>query len=279
MGLMSGKNVLVFGVANKHSIAWGIARALAEEGATIALSYAGPKLERRVRSLAEGIGASFVEPCDVSLDEEIDLLFDRYAESLGRLDGLVHAIAFAPTRDLNGEFIDITREGYLQTLDVSAYSLIALTRRAVPLMTSGGCILALSSYAAERVFPNYNVMAVAKSALECEVRYLGVELGRRDIRVNAISAGLVRTLAAQAMDNFQPLYRLARSVTPSRRNMTPEDVGGAALYLMSDLGAAVNGQTLRMDGGLSALGITVPEGYDFDAVDDSPADAPADLEA
>jgi enoyl-[acyl-carrier protein] reductase I len=258
----------VFGVANKHSIAWGIARALHAEGANVALSYAGPKLEHRVRTLARQVDATFVEPCDVTRDDELDAVFDAYGKRVGRLDGLVHAIAFAPNTDLNGDFLDITRDGFLCTLDVSAYSLIALARRAAPLMSSGGSILAMSSYAAERVFPHYNVMAVAKAALECEVRYLGVELGSRDIRVNAVSAGLIRTLAAQAMDDFQPLYRLARLVTPMRRNMTAEDVGGAALYLLSDLGAAVTGQTLRMDGGLSALGITVPEGYDMGAAED-----------
>jgi len=214
------------------------------------------------------VEARFVHPCDVSSDEEIDQVFSLYESTVGRLDGLLHAVAFAPTEDLNGQFIDISRQGYLRTLDVSAYSLIAVTRRAVPLMTSGGSIVTMSSYAAERVFPHYNVMAVAKSALECEVRYLGVELARENIRVNAISAGLVRTLAAQAMDNFQPFYRLARAITPQRRNMTPEDVGGAAVYLMSDLSLAVTGQTLRMDGGLSALGITVPEGYRLDDADE-----------
>jgi enoyl-[acyl-carrier protein] reductase I len=268
MGLMSGKNVLVLGVANKHSIAWGIARALHAHGADVSLSYAGPKLEHRVRSLARQVDARFVHPCDVTSDAEIDQLFSLYAGTFGRLDGLVHAIAYAPTEDLNGQFVDISRQGYLRTLDVSAYSLIALTRRAVPLMTSGGSILAMSSYAAERVFPHYNVMAVAKSALECEVRYLGVELAAKAIRVNAISAGLVRTLAAQAMDHFQPFYRLARAVTPLRRNMTPEDVGGAAVYLLSDQSVAVTGQTVRLDGGLSALGITVPEGYRLDDADE-----------
>jgi len=259
MGLMSGRNILVFGVANKHSIAWGIAKALHAHGAHIALSFAGPKLAHRVRSLAEQVGATFVEPCDVTSDDDIDRLFAAYERSVGRLDGLVHAVAFAPTSDLNGEFRDISREGFLLTMDVSAYSLIALTRRAVPLMPDGGAILTMTSYAAEKVIPHYNVMAVAKAALECEVRYLGVELGPRNIRVNAVSAGLVRTLAAQAMDNFQPLFRLAREVTPLRRNMTPEDAGSAALYLMSDLGAAVTGETLHMDGGYSALGISVPE--------------------
>lgn len=273
MGLMSGKKVLVFGVANKHSIAWGIARALSAEGAELAFSYATPKLEHRVRQLAGQLGAGFVEPCDVTRDEEIDAVFARYERAHGRLDGLVHAVAFAPTGDLNGDFLDVSRSGFLTTMDVSAYSLIALARRAAPLMTEGGSILTMSSYAAEKVVPHYNVMAVAKAALECEVRYLAVELGPRGIRVNAVSAGLVRTLAAQAMDHFQPLYRLAREITPLRRNMTPEDVGGAALYLMSDMGAAVNGATLHMDGGWSSLGITVPEGFDFRSAADGDRDA------
>jgi enoyl-[acyl-carrier protein] reductase I len=258
MGLLDGKRVLVFGVANKNSIAWGISQKLRDEGAELAFSYAMPKLEHRVRPLAESVGATFVEMCDVTNDDEIAAVFAKYREQFGTLDGLVHCVAFAPTEDLNGNFSDVSRAGFLQTLDISAYSLIALTRAAIPLMPDGGTVLTMSSYAAEKVIPRYNVMAVAKAALECEVRYLAVELGPRNIRVNAISAGLIRTLAAQAMDEFQDLYRFSREITPLGRNMTIEDVGGAALYLMSDLGSAVTGETLHMDGGYSALGISLP---------------------
>lgn len=259
MGLMDGKRVLVFGVANKHSIAWGIAQALHAEGAELAFSYAIPKLEHRVRPLAEQVGSSFVELCDVTKDEDIAQVFERYRAAHGRLDGVVHCIAYAPTEDLNGNFSDMSRSGFLQTLDISVYSLVALTRGAIPLMGDGGSILTMTSYAAEKVIPRYNAMAVAKSALECSVRYLGVELGPKNIRVNAISAGLIRTLAAQAMDEFHDLYRYSREVTPLGRNMTIEDVGGAALYLMSGLSSAVTGETLHMDGGFSALGIALPE--------------------
>ncbi len=258
MGLMDGKRVLVFGVANKHSIAWGISQALHAEGAELAFSYAVPKLEHRVRPLAESVGASFVEMCDVTRDEDIATVFAKYREQYGSLDGLVHCIAFGPTEDLNGNFSDMSRAGFLLTLDISAYSLIALTRAAIPLMPNGGSILTMSSYAAEKVIPRYNVMAVAKAALECEVRYLGVELGPRNIRVNAISAGLIRTLAAQAMDEFNDLYRYSREITPLGRNMTIEDVGGTAAFLMSERAAAITGEVLHMDGGYSALGISVP---------------------
>jgi enoyl-[acyl-carrier protein] reductase I len=268
MGLMTGRTVLVFGIANKNSIAYGIARALRAEGAEIAITYAMPKLEHRVRPLAAELGATFVEECDVTNDEHLDRVFAELAVRPGGLHGVVHAVAFASREDLNGDFIDVSREGFLLSLDVSAYSLIAIARRAVPLMTSGGCILTMSSYAAEKVFPHYNVMAVAKAALECEVRYLGVELGPSGVRVNAISAGLVRTLAAQAMENFQPLYRLARVVTPTRRNTTTDDVGHAALYLLSDMGSGVTGETLHVDGGYSALGMMVPPGFSLDSLTD-----------
>ena len=258
MGLLDGKRVLVFGVANKHSIAWGISQALHAEGAELAFSYSMPKLEHRVRPLAESVGATFVEMCDVTRDEDITKVFAQYQERYRTLDGLVHCIAYAPTEDLNGHFSDMSRAGFLMSLDISAYSLIALTRAAIPLMPDGGSILTMSSYAAEKVIPRYNVMAVAKAALECEVRYLGVELGPRNIRVNAISAGLIRTLAAQAMDEFNDLYRYSREITPIGRNMTIEDVGGAAAYLMSDRASAVTGAVLHLDGGYSALGISVP---------------------
>jgi len=258
MGVMDGKVVLVFGVANKNSIAWGIARRLHEEGAEIAFSYATPKLERRVRTLAEQVGSDFVEMCDVSDDDQIKQVYARFGEKYERLDGMVHSVAYAPREDMGGAFRDISREGFQLTMDVSAYSLIPLTRYAVPLMTSGGSILAMTYYAAEKVVPTYNVMAIAKSALECEVRYLAAELGPRGIRVNAVSAGPIKTLAASGIGNFKELLGVAREIAPLRRDMTPEDVGNAALWLMSDMGVAVTGETVHVDGGYHALGVTIP---------------------
>jgi enoyl-[acyl-carrier protein] reductase I len=259
MGVMDGKVVLVFGVANRHSIAWAIAQRLHGEGAEVAYSYAGPKLERRVRKLVEPLGAKFVEPCDVTDDEAIDQLFAKVRDEYGRIDGLVHSIAFGPVEDLNGRFLDLSREGFRLTLDISAYSLIALARRAEDLMTDGGSIVAMSSYAAEKVIPRYNVMAVAKAALECEVRYLASELGPNSVRVNAISAGPMRTLASQAIDHFDVMLRWFAEITPLRRDMSQTDVANTALWLLSDDSGAVNGETLHVDGGYSALGIAVPE--------------------
>ena len=259
MGLMDGKVVLVFGVANKSSIAWGIAQKLRAEGAEVAYSYGGPKLEHRVRSLVEPTGATFVEPCDVTQDDEIDRVFERFGATYGRIDGLVHSIAYGPAADLNGRFLDVSRDGFRLTLDVSAYSLIALTRAALPLMSRGASIVTMSSHAAEKVIPRYNVMAVAKAALECEVRYLAAELGPRGIRVNAISAGPIRTLASQAIDHFHILHRYFAEVTPLRRELTQQDVGDTAVWLLSDLASAVTGETLHMDGGYNVLGLTVPD--------------------
>jgi enoyl-[acyl-carrier protein] reductase I len=259
MGLMDGKVVLVFGVANKHSIAWGIAQKLHAEGAELAFSYAIPQLERRVRPLAEQVGATFVEMCDVTRDADIDQVFARFKAAYGRLDGLVHAVAFAAREDLEGRYIDTTREGFRTALDISAYSLVALARQVEPLMTEGGSILTMTYYGSEKVMPRYNVMAVAKAALECSVRYLAAELGPKNIRVNAISAGPIKTLAASGIPGFRVMLRYAREIAPLRRDMTPGDVGNAALWLMSDLGSAVTGETVYVDGGYHALGLTVPE--------------------
>lgn len=259
MGLMDGKKVLVFGVANKNSIAWGISRKLHEQGAEIALSYATPKLESRVRALAEQIGTTFIEPCDAASDEEICEVFRKFGEKYGKLDGVVHSIGFAPKEDMGGAFRDVTREGFRIALDISAYSLIPMTRCAVPLMTDGGSIIAMSYYAAEKVVPAYNVMAVAKAALECEVRYLAAELGPRQIRVNAISAGPIRTLAASGIDNFKSLHGVAREIAPLRRDMTTDDIGNTAIWLMSDIGGATTGDTIYVDGGYHSLGVTIPD--------------------
>ncbi|HUG47043.1 MAG TPA: enoyl-ACP reductase [Candidatus Limnocylindria bacterium] len=259
MGLLSGRKALVFGVANDHSIAWGIARALHEEGASVGFSSVKALMERRVRPLAQSLGSTFVEPCDVQNDEQISRVFDLWREREGRLDVLVHALAFARREDLDGRFVDTSREGFAVALDVSAYSLVALSRAAAPLMAEGGSIITLTYYGAEKVVANYNVMGVAKAALEASVRYLAVDLGPPGIRVNAISAGPVRTLAASGIAGFRTMYGRFKDVAPLRRNISIEDVGGAAVFLASDLSRAVTGEVLYVDAGFNVVGVPTPE--------------------
>jgi enoyl-[acyl-carrier protein] reductase I len=259
MSLLAGKKALIFGVANDHSIAWGIARALHEHGAEVGFSSIEMMLERRVRPLAASIGSTFVEPCDVQSDEDIARVFQRWQETYGELDILVHALAFARREDLDGRFVDTSRDGFRLALDISAFSLVALARAAAPLMTKGGSIMTLSYYGAEKVVANYNVMGVAKAALEASVRYLANDLGPDGIRVNAISAGPVRTLAASGVANFRKMYGMFPDMAPLRRNITLEDVGGAAVYLGSDLSAAVTGETIYVDSGFNILGVPTPE--------------------
>ncbi|HET7676470.1 MAG TPA: enoyl-ACP reductase [Candidatus Limnocylindrales bacterium] len=260
MGLLDGKKALIFGVANDHSIAWGIARALHEQGAGVGFSSVESLLERRVRPLAASIGSTFVEPCDVQDDAQIERVFARWREQEGELDILVHALAFALRDELAGAFVDTSREGFRIALDVSAYSLVALARGALPLLRPGASILTLTYYGSEKVVANYNVMGVAKAALEAEVRYLAADLGPRGVRVNAISAGPVRTLAAAGIAGFKGMYGSFREVAPLRRNITIEDVGGAAVYLASDLAAAVTGEVHYVDGGFNALAVPLAEG-------------------
>jgi enoyl-[acyl-carrier protein] reductase I len=259
MGLLDGRKALIFGVANDHSIAWGIARALYAEGALVGFSSIESLLDKRVRPLAQTLGADFVEPCDVQDDAQIAAVFERWQARHGSLDILVHALAFARREDLEGAFVDTSREGFATALDVSAYSLVALSRAALPLMTNGGAVLTLSYYGAEKVVANYNVMGVAKAALEASVRYLAADLGPRGIRVNAISAGPVRTLAAAGIAGFKGLYGSFRDVAPLRANITPEDVGRAAVYLCSDLAGAVTGEVHYVDGGFNVLGVPLPD--------------------
>jgi enoyl-[acyl-carrier protein] reductase I len=216
-------------------------------------------IERRVRPLAESIGATFVEPCDVQQDADIERVFARWQKEQGNLDILVHALAFARREDLDGRFVDTSRDGFALALDVSAYSLVALARAAAPLMPAGGSIMTLSYYGAEKVVANYNVMGVAKAALEASVRYLAADLGPDSIRVNAISAGPIRTLAASGVSGFKQMYGKFKDVAPLRRNIGIEDVGGAAVYLASDLSAAVTGETLYVDAGFNVLGVPTPE--------------------
>ena len=257
MGLLDGKNALIFGVANDHSIAWGIARALHEAGAEVGFSSIESLLDKRVRPLAASIGSTFVEPCDVQSDAEIARVFTRWGETHDGLDVLVHALAFAKREDLSGAFVDTSRDGFATALDVSAYSLVALTREARPYFHRGSSVLTLSYYGAEKVVGNYNVMGVAKAALEASVRYLAVDLGPAGVRVNAISAGPVRTLAATGIAGFKRMYGSFAEVAPLRTNITIDDVGRSALFLASDLSSAVTGEVLFVDGGFNIVGVPI----------------------
>ncbi len=258
MGRLDGKRALIFGVANDHSIAWGIARALHAEGATVGFSSVESLIERRVRPLAASLGATFVEPCDVQRDDEIRRVMDRWRETYGAIDVLVHALAFARREDLEGTFVDTSRDGFALALDVSAYSLVAVTREARPLLGRGSSVMTLTYYGAEKVVANYNVMGVAKAALEASVRYLAADLGPDGIRVNAISAGPIRTLAASGVSGFRKLYGSFAEVAPLRANVTIDDVGGTAVYLASDLSSGVTGEVLHVDAGFHAMGVPTP---------------------
>jgi enoyl-[acyl-carrier protein] reductase I len=256
--MLTGKTALVFGVANKYSLAWGIAQALASEGAEVGLSYAIERLERRVRPLAESVGSRLVERCDVTSDEEIAQVFAKAAETYERIDILVHAIAYAEREDLDGLYLDTSRAGFQTAMDISVYSLVALARAARPLMSNGGSVVTLTYYAAEKVVPKYNVMAVAKAALEASVRYLAAELGPEGIRVNAISAGPIKTLSAGAFAGLRDMLRYVGERAPLRRNITREEVGKTALYLLSDLSSGVTGETIYVDSGFHILGMPEP---------------------
>jgi enoyl-[acyl-carrier protein] reductase I len=255
MGLLDGKKGLIFGVANDHSIAWGIAQALHAEGAELGFSYAGRALERRVCALAESIGSDFVEPCDVGHDYEIKALFEKVRQRFECIDILVHSIGFANREELDGPFLKTTREGFHLALDISTYSLTALVKEAEPIMNDGGSILTMTYYGSQKVMPNYNVMGVAKAALEASVRYLAYDLGPRGIRVNAISAGPIRTLAAAGVAGFKDYYRAFKGIAPLRRHVTTDDIGQAALWLCSDLSNAVTGEVIYVDAGFNILGV------------------------
>jgi enoyl-[acyl-carrier protein] reductase I len=260
MSLLKGKTALIFGVANERSIAWGITQAMHEQGATIGLSYAGEVLERRVRPLAESIGCTFVEPCDVTQDEQIDQVTERARAAFGEIDILVHAIAFAGRDELTGPYYNTSRAGFLRTMDISVYSFTALARSFQPYLRPGGALLTMTYYGAEKVSPHYNVMGVAKAALEASVRYLAYDLGKQGVRVNAISAGPIRTLAAAGVSGFKLMYRHFAEIAPLHQNITIEDVGGAAVFLCSDLAAKTTGEVLYVDSGYNILG--VPENVD-----------------
>ena len=255
MGLLDGKKALIFGVANDHSIAWGIAEALHGAGATVGFSSVESLIEKRVRPLATSIGSDFVEPCDVQSDDQIRTVMTRFGARYGGIDILVHALAFAKREDLDGSYVDTSRDGFALAMDVSAYSLVALVREARPLLSPGSSVLTLTYYGAEKVVAHYNVMGVAKAALEASVRYLAADLGPEGIRVNAISAGPVRTLAAAGIAGFKKMYGTFAEIAPLRANITPEDVGKTALWLSSDLASAVTGEVIYVDGGFSVMGV------------------------
>lgn len=259
MGLLDGKKALIFGVANKDSIAWGIAKAMHREGATLAFNYGLDKLEKRVRPLAEEVGSDFVEFCDVQDDGQLDDIFAKYAERFGTLDILVHSVAYAPGEDLSGRYSEMSRAGFHTAMDISAYSLMALCKRARPLMTDGGSIMAMTYYAAEKVIPRYNAMAVAKAALEVSVKYLAADLGPENIRVNAISAGPIKTLAASGIGGFRKLMKASEQVAPLRRLVTQDEVGDAAVWLGSDWARSVTGEILHVDAGYNVLGYSATE--------------------
>lgn len=253
--LMANKRGLIIGVANERSLAWGIARALAEHGAELAFTYQGEALGKRVIPLAASVGAKIVRPCDVTDTASVDAVFQEIERAWGRLDFVVHAVAYADKEELKGRYVDTSAENFAKSLQISCYSFTALAARAERLMTDGGSLLTLSYYGAEKVVPHYNVMGVAKAALEASVRYLAVDLGSKNIRVNAISAGPIKTLAASGIGDFRYILRWNELNAPLKRNVTLDQVGGAALFLLSDLGAGVSGEIMHVDSGYHAVGM------------------------
>jgi enoyl-[acyl-carrier protein] reductase I len=262
-GLMAGKRGLVMGVANDRSIAWGIARAVAAEGASLAFTYQGDALLKRVKPLADQVGSTHLLPCDVSDEASIDAVFAALGEDWGRLDFVVHAIAFSDKEELKGRYVDTSRKNFNMTMDISCFSFTAVCQRAVKLMPNGGSLLTLTYYGAERVMPHYNVMGVAKAALEASVRYLASDLGVQGIRVNAISAGPIKTLAASGIGDFRYILRWNELNSPLKRNVTTEQVGASGLYLLSDLSQGVTGEVHHVDSGYHLVGMlrtdAVPE--------------------
>ncbi len=264
--LMQGKRGVIMGVANERSLAWAIAAACAAQGAEIAFTYQGEALGKRVRPLAESVGSSLVLPCDVADEASIDSAFDAVQREWGQIDFMVHAIGFADKQYLRGRYVDTPREAFLQALDISCYSFTAVSRRASALMPQGGSLLTLSYLGAERVVPHYNVMGVAKAALEASVRYLAMDLGGNGIRVNAISAGPVKTLAASGIGDFRYILRWNQLNSPMERNVGLEEVGGSGLYLLSDLSTGVTGEVHHVDCGYHVIGMKNPKAPDIAAV-------------
>jgi enoyl-[acyl-carrier protein] reductase I len=255
MGILQGKRGLVFGVANERSIAWGIAQACHAEGAELGFTFLGEALEKRVRPLANEVGSTFVESCNVNQDEELDALFGRVKDVWGHVDFVVHSVAFANKAELKGYYYNTSREGFRIALETSVYSLAAIVQRAVPLMSPGGSVLTLSYLGAERVMPHYNVMGVAKAALESSVRYLAADLGGRNIRVNAISAGPIKTLAASGIGDFKEILNWNQENAPLRRNVSIQEVGRTGLFLLSDWASGITGEVVYVDAGYHMVGM------------------------
>jgi enoyl-[acyl-carrier protein] reductase I len=264
-GIMKGKRGIVMGVANDRSIAWGIAAAAAKQGAQLAFTYQGEALEKRVRPLAESVGSDLIIPCDVSSDNAIDEAFNTLKKKWDTIDFIVHAIAYSDKEELKGEYLDTSRENFFKTMDISVYSFTAVARRAAAMMPNGGSMITLTYYGAEKVMPHYNVMGVAKAALESSVRYLAADLGGDKIRVNSLSAGPIKTLAASGIGDFRYILKWNQYNSPLRRNVTLEDVGGCGVYLLSDLSTGVTGETHHVDCGYHVVGMKA-----IDAPDMSP---------
>ncbi|EEX10706.1 enoyl-(acyl-carrier-protein) reductase (nadh) [Ruegeria lacuscaerulensis ITI-1157] len=262
--LMAGKRGLIMGLANDKSIAWGIARALSDAGAELAFSYQGEALKKRVDPLAAQLGSEIVLPCDVSDEDSIDALFAALKEKWGKLDFVVHAIGFSDKNELRGRYVDTSRANFKLTMDISVYSFTAVMQRAEKLMTDGGSAITLTYYGAEQVMPHYNVMGVAKAALEASVKYLAEDLGKDNIRINAISAGPIKTLAASGIGDFRYIMKWNEYNSPLRRNVTIDDVGKSALYLLSDLSSGVTGENLHVDSGYHIVGMKAVDAPDVE---------------
>jgi enoyl-[acyl-carrier protein] reductase I len=262
-GLMAGKRGLIMGVANDRSIAWGIAKACHAQGAELAFTYQGDALKKRVEPLAASVGSEIVLPCDVTDNGSIDAVFEALAARWGKLDFLLHAIAYADKSELKGRYVDTSAGNFARSMDISCYSFTALAQRAEPLMTDGGALLTLTYYGAEKVMPHYNVMGVAKAALETSVRYMAMDLGPKNIRVNALSAGPIKTLAASGIGDFRYILRWNELNSPLRRNVTQEDVGKAGFYLLSDLSSGVTGECHHVDCGYHVVGMKAEDAPDI----------------
>ena len=262
-GLMSGKRGLIMGLANNRSIAWGIAQALHEQGAELAFTYQGENLEKRMRPLAESLGSNLIVECDVTNEDALDATFAEIEKQWGTLDFVVHAIAFSNKEELKGRYVDTSPENFAMTMNISCYSFTAVAQRAEKLMPNGGSMVTLSYYGSQRVMPHYNVMGVAKAALEASVRYMAKDLGKKNIRVNAISAGPIKTLAASGVGDFRYLMKWNELNAPLKRNVTIDEVGGSALYLLSDLSTAVTGVIHNVDCGYHVIGMKDEEAPDM----------------
>ncbi|MBS1301675.1 enoyl-ACP reductase FabI [Loktanella sp. SALINAS62] len=261
--LMAGKRGLIMGLANDKSIAWGIAKTLADAGAELAFSYQGDAVKKRVQPLAAQVGSDIVLPCDVGDMDSVDAMFGQLQEKWDKMDFIVHAIGFSDKNELRGRYVDTSRQNFLTSMDISVYSFTAVVQRAEKMMTDGGSALTLTYYGAEKVMPHYNVMGVAKAALEASVRYLAEDLGKDNIRVNAISAGTIKTLAASGIGDFRLIMKWNEYNSPLRRTVTQEEVGKSALYLLSDLGSAVTGEVLHVDAGYHVVGMKAVDAPDI----------------